>query len=248
VEFPAIGNNSTSVTIKKGNSLAPPATDPNDRRYYLLDDLLDSLTSAQHHTDLSSTILEDVYIKLHAFQAPGVGRPFIHNQTERQANQATPVHQDSLAYWNTAVVLAFEDDLSNDHDPGLLLSNGPTPVFGRAGNLTTQPVAFVFLETMRDFWTTTVAPCKPTVSIEEAREATFAHERLHTLTLDHTGDTSGGLMCTMLKNDVTQPNRLKITGPQKAKLRAMTSPDTMIHENESCPYVACPAGANCGLN
>jgi hypothetical protein len=215
-------------------------TDPSDHRYWLRDDLFESVTSAQHVTTLAWLILKELYIRLEELDGPFPLRPFKHNLTTAQADAAVPFHFNRNSYWNTSLVLAFEGAVEGDFDPAKM-SHGLAPVSGQTSGGSAEPVAFTFLETIRDWKVTGSGPCQPSVSIEEYWDSNVAHELMHTLTLHHDGDHSGALMCGTLKNLITEPNRLKITDAQKLRIRTLTKPNTHTPGTDNCALLlSCP--------
>ena len=223
-------NSMTQLIVGAGN--LNDEADPNDRRYYLRDDELSSLTNATHDTDLIKEILKSAYIELRE-DAPNQNpiEPWLPNVTTADLTAMTFTRDapSSEAYWSTTLLLAFEGPLNNDYDPtnersfpGERDTHGP--VAGETSPNTDQPVAAVYYESIRDFVKTGTGSIRPTVQLDEFYRSNLAHEVLHALTLRHDGDTTGGLMCASLKNDVQQQQRGEITAAQRLQLRQILKP------------------------
>jgi len=87
-------------------------------------------------------------------------------------------------------------------------------------------VAAVFAENIRDFKAGVKCPnISPTITLPEIYASNAAHEVLHALTLDHDGDTSGGIMCSAIKNYEDQPRRFEVTEAQRGRLRELQVPN-----------------------
>jgi hypothetical protein len=246
-DFLVDGNKRHDVTIDSGDMCtaiqegtckkASPAT------YYLRDDKLTSLTNAApHDTTLLETILGSVYIKVDPWYPSPPFEAFVRNLTRADHNAMHGSVTNTAGYWNVPIMLAFEYSRDSDHDPGRDLihdSNAEGATSGHCAE-TTQPGAAVFLEAIRDFQETEISCLRSTVSIDEYIRGTTAHETLHALTLMHDGDHTGALMCAELKNDVTEPNRAKITLSQQAQLRQVVLPRADGLLVDTCPHRNCP--------
>jgi hypothetical protein len=228
--YPVSRNSNTKLTVASGN--LNDEANPADRRYYLRDDLLSSLTSTTHDPSLIQDIMKAVYVEAREDAPnPNAMVRWLKNVITQDLTAMTFTRDapNSEAYWSSTVLLAFEGPLNNDYDPtnersfpGERDTHGP--VAGETSPNTDQPVSAVYYESIRDFVKTATGSIRPTVQLDEFYRSNLAHEVLHALTLRHDGDTTGGLMCASLKNDVQQQQRGEITAAQKLQLRRMLKP------------------------
>jgi len=235
-------NSNINLTVASGN--LNDEADTNDRRYYLRDDELKSLTERQHDTSLLRDLLRDVYIEV-AEDSPNPTPliPFTQNLASKELELIRGDTISSVGYWSVPVLLAFESDLKRDYDPtderAFPTDNTERgPVAGETSH-GDQPVSAIFTESIRDFLQTGTGCKKPTISLEEYYRSNTAHEALHALTLDDEGTELGGLMCASVKNYVNQPGRNQITTNQKLQLRTVTRPFVNDENNGTCPSLRC---------
>jgi hypothetical protein len=237
-DFEVETNDVKSVSIAPPGTLAPPVTDPANRAYYLRDDVLDSLLTANHDLSVVTSVLEEVYIRVDAIPLPPPMRPLVQNMDPNVVNTSHPRHTNSPSYWTVPLILAFEGALGEDHDP---TPPHPTEIMVTAGETSAgslSPASFVYMETIRDYSATGVNCHTPTVPVAQFRTSTMAHELLHALTLDHRGDSNAVLMCSLLKNSASWSlaARTSIFPDHKRMLRELIQPRS--------PTVNC-TGANC---
>jgi hypothetical protein len=249
-DFRVSGNSARSLSVGSGNMcnlVAPNAcrrapANAADRQYVLGDDKLSSLVDPPYDVSLLRALLESVYIALDA--RPGPALPWTRNLSQNGQAALSGTVPNSLPYWSVLLAHGFEGDVSQDYDPTDDGRSRPDPpIVGRCWPPGPQQTnAVVFLEAIRDYIETASATCiKPTVGFAEFYRGTTAHEVLHALSLEHDGDTTGGVMCAALKIFANQPNRNAITEAQKARLRGISAPlaPSSVRDVPGCTGVTC---------
>lgn len=203
-------------------------------------------TTGQLLTWVLEPVLSTAHIRLEATET---AIPFIRALDLDSQRQMRPALSSSYTWWNMLVPFAFDPGWQNDHDPtlertwenGVMLKGSgwsgitvayvpvPPPLPPGTSLAGDQVVAATFREAIRDFYDTgdSCMP-HPTVLRAEMVASNVAHEVLHGLRLYHTGDSSGGLLCSAFKNNTGEAHRLEITELQRAHLRGAPAADGFV--------------------